>query len=456
MMTCDQFTQTFFLLKRPTQGFSTMRIAGDRPYHLTYCTNIHPGEEWPQVFHNLQRYIPALKQQLSPHEPFGIGLRLSDSASRALLTDNALSQFQDWLAETNTYVFTLNGFPYGGFHHQVVKDKVYAPDWSTGDRQTYTQRLITLLSALVPEGMDGGISTVPLSYKPWHIDSKTKQKTTFERSSHHLADLAAEMAHLEETTGKVLHLDLEPEPDALLENSDEVIAFFQEWLLPVGSAHLQKHHGVHSSTAEQWLRRHLRVCYDTCHFAVEYEDPSEALAKFNCAGITIGKFQLSSAIRIPIPSELPERKILAQKLEPFAESTYLHQVIERRSPHTLHHYPDLSDALPSLLTTQADEWRTHFHVPIFIDKYPPFSSTQDHITDILRQLPSVPDCTHLEIETYTWDVLPSDMKLDILASIQREYEWVLSNFSNNRSSANRSSANRSSAHQPVSVGFAEQ
>ncbi|MGF1521275.1 MAG: metabolite traffic protein EboE [Leptolyngbyaceae cyanobacterium] len=395
------------------------------PYHLTYCTNIHPGEEWPTVFQNLQTYIPKLKQQLSPASAFGIGLRLSNTASQELLAGDALKRLQHWLTMQDCYVFTLNGFPYGGFHHQVVKDQVYAPDWSKGDRLSYTQRLIEILAALLPIGIDGGISTVPLSYKPWWQTDASHQARIFESSSLHLAAIAAQMAQIEETTGKFLHLDLEPEPDALLENADEVINFFQASLLPIGQAYLQKQQGISAEKAEAWLRRYIRVCYDTCHFAVEFEDPATVLSKFQNAGIAIGKFQLSSAIRIPIPTDAAQRQVLCQHLEPFAESTYLHQVIEQRSSGSLQHYEDLGQALPALQTTDAVEWRTHFHVPIFIDQYPPFASTQDHITAILHQLPQVPDCTHLEIETYTWDVLPADMKQDILASIQREYEWVL-------------------------------
>lgn len=410
-----------------------MRLACS-PYHLTYCTNIHPGEDWPSVFHNLKTHIPKLKQQLAPDAPFGIGLRLASAASEALLWGDNLSQLQAWLRAENSYIFTLNGFPYGGFHRQVVKDQVYAPDWSKPERLTYTRRLITILAELLPEGIDGGISTVPLSYKPWWTSDAAAQAEVFERSSIQLAQLAQTMAQVEAITGKLLHLDLEPEPDALLENADEVIVFFQDWLLPLGGTYLQQHHGISAEMAETWLRRHIRVCYDTCHFAVEYEDPTVALQKFRQAGIAIGKFQLSSAIRIPIPADVTQRQVLRRHLEPFAESTYLHQVIELPSPTAarpslspiaLRHYTDLRDALDALVTTDATEWRTHFHVPIFIDQFPPFASTQDHITVILQLLPLVPDCTHLEIETYTWEVLPPALKLDLLASIQREYEWVL-------------------------------
>ena len=406
-----------------------MRVICDHPYHLTYCTNIHPGEEWRDVFDNLQTYIPKLKKELAPNDPFGIGLRLASTASEELLRGDNLGQLKHWLTTEDCYVFTLNGFPYGGFHRQVVKDQVYRPDWSEGDRLTYTERLVKILAALLPEGVDGGISTMPLSYKPWWQSNPAQLSTIFEGSSLHLAEITAQMAKLEAVTGKLLHLDLEPEPDALLENTDEAIAFFQNWLLPVGQGYLQQTYGVTQTTAETWLRRHIRICYDTCHFAVEYEDPAIALAKFRKAGIAIGKFQISSAIRIPIPQDQSQRQVLSQYLEPFAESTYLHQVIEQNSSGTLSHYQDLQDALPELINTSATEWRTHFHVPIFIDRYPPFASTQSHIIAILKQLSQAPQCNHLEIETYTWDVLPSEMKLDIFTSIKREYEWILASLS---------------------------
>ncbi len=436
-------------------------------FHLTYCTNIHPGEEWQQVFANLEKYVPNLKTQLAPEKPFGIGLRLADVAARQLLEKDALSKFKTWLFQQNIYVFTLNGFPYGGFHHQVVKDQVYAPDWSKRERVDYTLRLIKILAFLLPEGMEGSISTLPLSYKPWFNSDLAPLSTSFEKpglltrnlgfqaelfarnpvfsqgarcefkedkstceltlhnSTIHLALVAAEMARIREQTGKVLHVDLEPEPDGLIENSTEVIDYFQNWLLPIGGAFLAKTLGVSQALAEQRLLEHIRVCYDTCHFAVEYEEPLLVFKRFQAARIQIGKIQISAALRVMIPQDLQQRSLIVERLRPFAESTYLHQVIERRSDGRLHHYPDLVTALPHLKRVDAQEWRIHFHVPIFIRDYQILHSTQDDIIDVLDLLGKNNACEHLEIETYTWDVLPSEMKMDLLASIQREFEWVL-------------------------------
>ena len=399
----------------------------DRCFHLTYCTNIHPGESWSEVFANLQQYPPVLKAKLSPEQPFGIGLRLADVAARELLTGDNLIQFQDWLNQQQLYVFTLNGFPYGEFHQQVVKDQVYAPDWSKPERVEYTLRLARILAALLPASMEGGISTVPLSYKPWWTTDADRESVMGECSLN-LAKVAAEMAHIREETGKLLHLDLEPEPDGLIENAAEVIDFFKEWLLPKGGAYLAKQLGIYPESAESLLREHIRICYDTCHFAVEYEEPATVFSRLQAAGIRIGKIQLSAALQVKLPNDIKERRLVMEKLHPFAESTYLHQVIECRDDGTLHHYPDLTKALPYLEQTRAQEWRTHFHVPIFIQDYQIFQSTQGDIVTVLELLQQNHACQHLEIETYTWEVLPPQIKMDVLASIEREYDWVVSNL----------------------------
>ena len=136
--------------------------------HLTYCSNIHAGESWKEHFDKLKEHIPVITQRISPLEAFGIGLRLSNVASLELRKQENLEEFKRWLAENNCYVFTMNGFPFGGFHNTVVKDKVHAPDWLSPERVSYTIRLAQILAAILPDGVDGGISTSPLTYKFWH------------------------------------------------------------------------------------------------------------------------------------------------------------------------------------------------------------------------------------------------------------------------------------------------
>ncbi|MEH2421451.1 MAG: metabolite traffic protein EboE [Nostoc sp.] len=408
-----------------------MKITKNSNFHLTYCSNIHPGESWLEVFANLEKYVPNLKSRLSPTKPFGIGLRLANAAAKQLLESNNLAKFQEWLTQQNLYVFTLNGFPYGEFHRQVVKDQVYAPDWSTQERVNYTLNLTTILATLLPEGLDGGISTLPLSYKPWWVEDQTTFEIVLKKSCLNIASIVVEMIRIREETGKILHIDLEPEPDGLIENTLEVIDFYQNWLLPIGGNYLSDKLNIEQNLAETQLLEHVRVCYDTCHFSVEYEQPKSVFARLQSAGIKIGKIQISAAIQVKIPAEVEKRSLIVERLRPFAESTYLHQVIERRSDGKLHHYPDLITALPHLEQSLAEEWRTHFHVPIFIHDYQILQSTQDDIATVLHLLQTNNACSHLEIETYTWDVLPSEMKIDLLTSIQREYEWVLKELAAN-------------------------
>lgn len=402
---------------------------GTNNLHLTYCTNIHPGEEWEKVFTNLQQYIPPLKTKLAPDKPFGIGLRLAEVAARELLTGNTLTEFKSWLTENDLYVFTLNGFPYGQFHQQVVKDQVYAPDWSKSERLDYTLQLTQILAELLPPGMEGSISTVPLSYKPWFKGNQLVQAPVFINASLNIAQVVERMVSIRLQQGKILHLDLEPEPDGLIENAAEVVDYFQMYLLPVAGTYLSRQLGITQEAAESYILDHVRVCYDTCHFAVEYEDPMSVILQFQAAGIRIGKIQISAALQVKIPQDVQKRHLLIRRLCPFAESTYLHQVISRTRHNKLIHYQDLEAALPSLENTIDEEWRIHFHVPIFIHDYQLLKSTQGDIENVLELLQSHCFCNHLEIETYTWEVLPDEIKLDLPASIQREFEWVMNKFS---------------------------
>ncbi len=400
-----------------------MRVGPANEFHLTYCTNIHPGEEWPEVASTLKQHLPGLKAQVSPDAPFGVGLRLSNRAAVTLLEGDRLSRFHDWLQSEGLYVFTLNGFPYGSFHGTRVKDDVYAPDWRSEKRAAYTRLLARILARLLPDGLTGSISTSPLSYKPW-LDAET-QETAFRRGSYHLAEMAETLAQIEAETGTHLHVDLEPEPDCLIENTAESIAFFQEWLWPVGGSHLANQLGVSQDEAESLLQRHVQLCYDTCHFAVEYEEPETVFDRLSTAGVPIGKIQLSAALRVSLPED---RSALTDQLQPFAEDTYLHQVVERHNDGSLNRFRDLPDALPHLAETDAEEWRIHYHVPIYSDAYDGLHSTRGDIGRTLAALQEDPFCPHLEIETYTWDVLPASLKEDLPTSLQREYDWILSNL----------------------------
>lgn len=393
-------------------------------FHLTYCTNIHPGERWEEVFETLKRHAPALKGRLRPGAPFGLGLRLSDLASRELDDPGRLAAFRDWLADEGLYVFCMNGFPFGGFHRQRVKDDVYAPDWRTDERAGYTLRLARLLAALLPDELDhGGVSTAPLSYKRWL--AADEYEPTLAASADALADLTADLVRLRSETGKRIHVDIEPEPDCLLENTDETIDFFERFLFTRGAERLAVRLGTSFGEARERLREHVAVCYDACHFAVEFEEPAEALRRFREAGLEIGRLQISAALQTALPGHPEERDEVAGLLAPFAESTYLHQTIERRADGSLFRYPDLPEALANRYEPDARAWRVHYHVPIFAGRFGGLTSTQQDLADTLARVVAGRVTPFLEVETYTWDVLPDELRLDLTDSIERELRWVL-------------------------------
>ncbi|MGN7990136.1 metabolite traffic protein EboE [Pedobacter sp. 22226] len=378
--------------------------------HLTFCTNIYAGESWEAHFAVLKDSFPKLKGQLSPDAPMGIGLRLSNLASIELLEENHLTIFKQWLEDEGGYVFTMNGFPYGGFHHTRVKDQVHAPDWTTDDRVNYTLRLANILSQLLPDDMDGGISTSPLSYKPWFTNAEARKNATITATTN-ILKVAEGLHQIQEQSGKVIHLDIEPEPDGFLESGPEFIDWYEDVLLPAGND-------------EALIKKHIRLCYDVCHFAIGYEPHTSIIKELQEKGIQIGKIQISAALKAKLPASSPERKTVLDQLSRFDEPTYLHQVIARKNDSTLLRYPDLADALAEGEDPAVEEWRAHFHVPIFVEDMGLIQSTQSDITEVLNLQKHHPFTNHLEVETYTWEVLPTALKAPLNDSIIRELAWV--------------------------------
>lgn len=385
--------------------------------HLTYCTNIHPGENWQTTFESLKAYVPEIKTAVAPDTMLGLGLRLSNIASEELGMDDQLIAFQQWLEENGLYVFTMNGFPYGNFHNERVKDDVHSPDWTTSERVRYTRRLFHQLELLIPKGMDGGISTSPISYKHWHKTPQAKNEA-LRAGARNMLEIALLLLQIEERSGVYLHLDIEPEPDGLLENTDEVLHFFSEYLLP-RAKNFFKAHKIDVDKVEGIVKRYLTVCYDVCHFALAYEAPEFTFNKFEKNGIRVGKIQVSAALKIL--GNDTNRDAIWKFLEQFNEPTYLHQVTELKDGIVVT-YPDL----PVVLEKKANfkEMRAHFHVPIFLEKFSELYSTQDQILDMLNYLKGTNISNHLEIETYTWEVLPNTLKLELSESIIREINWL--------------------------------
>lgn len=391
--------------------------------HLTYCSNIHPGEVWRDHFDRLKESIPAIKKKVSPGAPFGIGLRLANSASLELRKEENLLEFQTWLNNNDCYVFTMNGFPYGGFHNTVVKDQVHAPDWLSPDRVAYTIRLAQILASLLPYGVDGGISTSPLSYKFWHKDEDLK--SVFQNATMNLLLVVDQLIQIKKSTGTLIHIDIEPEPDGLLGNGKEFLQWYVQYLLPIGITYIQDRYSINEDEAAAIIREHVQICYDVCHFAVGYEDHAHMIEQLRSLGIKTGKIQISAALKAEMPENTDERNKFIEAFGQFNEPVYLHQVIARKKDGKFLHYPDLNLALDDAQNADVAEWRAHYHVPLFISSYGVLHSTQSDIRKVLSLHEYSMFTFHLEIETYTWEVLPEEMRLPINESIAREIQWVL-------------------------------
>jgi len=380
--------------------------------HLAYCTNVHRRETWAETFDALKTYTLAVRRRVCPDQPFAIGLRLSERAARELSDSATLLEFQRWLGQNRCYVFTINGFPFGAFHGVRVKEQVYLPDWTSQARLLYTNLLFDLLARLLSADVEGSVSTVPCGYKPLVTAPEELKMIRV-----HLWQCVEHIARVSAQTGRKLHLGLEPEPLCLLETSGEVVHFFDR---------MRAEH-----RNDPRLAAHLGVNYDTCHFAVEFEEPQPALACLQQHGIKISKLHLSSALKVR-----PTREA-CQALAAFVDHVYLHQVVIRRPDGSCVIYPDLDDALacetpePPGASAEAvsplAEWRIHFHIPLHTPSAAWFDNTSDHILgalDVLRANPAL--CSHLEMETYTWEVLPPELKArDLPDQLAAEYDWTL-------------------------------
>jgi len=373
-----------------------------------YCTNVHAGANLAQTRANLEQHALGVKKRYSPDAPMGIGLWLSASSARTLLSEDCLAEWQAWLAAAGLIPFTLNGFPFGDFHQTVVKHEVYKPTWFEPARLGYTRHLISIQDRLLPAGLEGSISTLPVAW-----GDPAPSPAQMHRAAEALRTLARELARLDQERGRLIYLCLEPEPGCVIQRSTDLVRFFEDYLLP--------------GQDEGPLRRHLRVCHDICHAAVMFEEQAEVLQRYRTAGIGVGKIQVSSAVSLPLDQLAPqERQPALRQLAGFNENRYLHQTMVRASADVEPvFYEDLPQALaaanPDAL---GGEWRVHFHVPIYLERFGRLRALQQAILECLRTTTALDLCHHLEVETYAWGVLPAELQQSELArGIAEEMNW---------------------------------
>jgi hypothetical protein len=387
--------------------------------HLTYSTLVHPGDTWPEMWDSLTTYVPQVKERVSPDAPFGVSLRLSNSSAATLAGDaDERARLKEFLADNDLYLYTVNAFPYGPFKGVRVKEQVYEPDWRSEERTQYTINVANVLADVGAPGMEPSIQTAPLGFKPNVTGSDVVASYT-----EHVMRVAAHLVQLERETGRTVTLAIEPEPYCFLETTDETVEYFTEHLYSgSGARRLAELADIPVSHAFVALRKHVGVVFDICHQALEYEDIPVSLNKLVDAGIPILKLQEAAAIHIPHVTQE-----IVDVLHRYAETVYLTQTLELRDG-KLTRYLNLEDAFDAWEADQSPrEWRVHIHIPVFLDDLGLFRSTRFAIAEALQVHKEQPLSPQLEIETYTWDVLPDELKTgDIVEYVCRELDWVKS------------------------------
>jgi len=370
---------------------------------LSYCTNVHPGRNLAEVEHGLNEYTVPIRSNFG--EALAAGLWLSQPVVRELLeTPAAMTRFAEGLQRRGLSCHTLNAFPFGDFHSPRVKENVYIPDWSDPTRLAYTQDCAKILSTFLPPGGEGSISTVPLGFKGFD------HPPDFEKTAiGQLLTLAANLDRLYQETGRKIRLAIAPEPYCLLETTHEAIAFFEKLF-----------QFAHEENQADQAREYLGLCYDICHQAVEFEDVTDSIRRIDRAGILLNKIHITCAIHLDDPANnRAGREALARYVEP----RYLHQTMGRTSDGVIHRQVDLTETLamnPPESFLEAETWRVHFHVPVNAENLGPLGTTRGELKRALAAVANLQQTPHLEVETYTWEVLPEGNSVDLVDGLTRE------------------------------------
>jgi sugar phosphate isomerase/epimerase len=390
--------------------------------HLTYSTLVHPGDTWDDIWTSLTTYVPAVKERVAPDRRFGVSLRLSAASVGRLTADGGeRRRLKAFLDDNDLYLYTVNAFPYGPFKDTIVMEDVYEPDWRTDARAEYTMAVADILAEVGGEGVNPSIQSAPLGFKPRVtgpdvVDAYTAQ----------VARVVAHLVDLEARTGRTVTLALEPEPHCYLETTEETVAYFTDRLFgDEVAAGLAGRTGLSPAEAQGAMRHHVGVVFDVGHQSVQFEDVAASLQSLADAGIEVFKLQEAAALHVP---EVTPDVIAA--LRPFTDTVYLTQTVQR-DERGLTRFLNLTDAMAAWEDEPTQcEWRTHFHMPVFLDDLGAFRTTRFVLEDALAFHKRNRFSTQLEIETYTWDVLPAHLKDGTIVDyVCRELEWVAAQLS---------------------------
>ena len=388
--------------------------------HLTYSTLVHPGDTWDDIWTSLRKYVPQVKNNVCPNGRFGVSLRISHASSETLINSpEKRAELRKFLDDNNMYLYTVNAFPFGPFKNQIVKEQVYEPDWSSEQRLKYTMNVATIVAEVAPADVNPSIQTPPLGFKP-----NVTSESVIEAYAENIRKLATHVNNIYRYKGRTVTLAIEPEPACFLETTEETIAFFNDYLRTEKSyKNLAGKTGATFDGAKEILARHIGVVYDICHQAVEYENITESLQALKDNNISVWKLQEAAAMMIPVVN-----RDKVEAVKKYAKTIYLTQTHQRDKDGTITRYLNLEDAIAAWEKNPVEcEWRIHFHVPVFLEDLGPFKSTRFAIEEALAFQKKHRLADQLEIETYTWDVLPDELKTgDIVDYVTKEIEWVKS------------------------------
>jgi len=378
---------------------------------LSYCTNVHPAQRLDEVVRGLAEYTAPMHQNVG--RPVAAGLWLAKSVIDELVDPKGglltgVARLKNSLGELNLACYTLNTFPYGNFHSERVKDQVYVPNWSTPDRLAYTIACARVLAELLTEGCDGSLSTLPLGFK-----GHTRPADFEQRCIENLIAAAVALDELHDDTGRCVRLAIEPEPFCILETTPETIAFFE-----------RLRRCADDRGRLDVVRRHLGICYDVCHQAVEFEDISTSIRALKAADVRINKLHITCAVHVANPADGPIRRELATYVEP----RYLHQTLAKTRQGIVVRRVDLDSALcesPPAVFRDAAAWRVHFHVPVHRSELGRLGTTQTELQQALSEVAALNYAPHLEVETYTWGVMPGGGRATLVDGLTAEMNAVL-------------------------------
>jgi sugar phosphate isomerase/epimerase len=376
---------------------------------LSYCTNVHPGRTLQEIEEGLDTYTVPVAGRLG--SPLAAGLWLAAPVIRELqASPDGCSRFADALRGRGLTCHTLNAFPFGDFHSPRVKENVYVPSWAERARLDYTLGAARTLAQLLPANDEGSISTLPLGYPGIHSSPEF-----LERCVDNLIAVAGELDHIREESGRTIRLGLEPEPCCWLDTTPSAIEFFTDRLWPAA-----RERGCLDPGCLDAVRTHIGVCFDVCHQAVAFEDVGSSIAALDEAGIRLNKIHITCAIELRDPATNPAARAALAK---YAEPRYLHQTKARTSDGRVLTQFDLEPSFalePPAEFLAAPTWRTHFHVPVDAERLGPLATTRAELRAALAAVRQLSYAPHLEVETYTWDVMPASGPRDLVDGLTRE------------------------------------